>query len=161
MKKFISILLIAALAITGYTLWQKEKAHSSDDNGVPVKGIVFSAGLKAIDIRFDDVEKVLHYQLKNTSGKLLQYGFAFTIHKLQDDGTLKDTELTKDMAFIEMLGILEDGKTMEDAIMFSQFPDFPGNGTYYVIRQYTDEEGNHQIPLVSFKVSGGVVTPVK
>lgn len=162
MKKFVSILIVAALAITGYTLWQKNQAQSSDDPVIPVKGITFSEKLQIIDMKYDGAEKSLQYQLKNTSDITLNYGFAYTIHKLQSDGTLKDTELTKDMAFIEMLGMLEPGKTMEDTVLFDQLTGFPEDGTYYVIRQFHNESGVSETPMIMFKVDkGSIVVPSK
>ena len=52
MKKFVSILIVAALAITGYTLWQKNQAQSSDDPVIPVKGITFSEKLEIVDMKY-------------------------------------------------------------------------------------------------------------
>lgn len=162
MKKFISILIIAAVAITGYTLWQKNQAHSSEDVDIPVKGITFTDDLELVDMKYDDAEKILHYELKNTSDEILNYGFAYTIHKMQKDGTLKDTELTKDMAFIEMLGSVEPGKTMADAVLFSLLSKFPEDGTYFVIRQFHNEEGGAHTPLIKFNVvKGNVIVPAK
>lgn len=160
MKKFISVLLVAALAITGYTLWQKSQAESNEDTDIQVKGTTFSEDVELTEMKYDSSKKELQYQLKNTSEAPLNYGFAYTIHILQSDGTLKDTELTKDMAFIEMLGTLEPGKTMDDVVQFSQLSGFPEDGTYYVIRQFHSDAGEAQTPMIPFKVVKGEVVPV-
>ena len=60
MKKFVSILIVAALAITGYTLWQKNQAQSSDDPVIPVKGITFSEKLEIVDISMMERKKVFN-----------------------------------------------------------------------------------------------------
>ena len=162
MKKFISILLVAAVAVTGYTLWQKNQAESTEDPVIPVEGITFSENLQIVDMKYDGEEKSLQYQLKNTSDIPLNYVFAYTIHQLQKYGTLKDTDLTKDMEFIEMLGILEPGKTMEDTVLFEQLNGFPEDATYYVIRQFHNESGVSETPMIMFKVhKGNVVVPSK
>lgn len=160
MKKLLSILLVAAVAITGYTLWTRNQVHSSEEVS-PVKGTIFSDLLIVKEMTVGTNPDAITYTIENKTGRTLEFGYAFIIKKLQADGTLVDTNLTEDMAFIMMLGSLEDGKSIEDGVSFDLLKEKPTDGTYFVYREYRDEQGETYVPRVSFEIAEGKVTILK
>ena len=160
MKKLISIVLIAAVAITGYTLWAQNQAHPTEEES-PVKGVIFSDQLVVKELSVLTNPDAITYTIENKTGKTLEFSYAFIIKKLQPDGSLVDTDLTEDMAFIMMLGMLEDGKTLEDGISFDLLKEKPTEGTYFVYREYVDEQGEKYVPRVSFKIVDGKLMVLK
>lgn len=93
------------------------------------------------DIRYDAEEKTLHFTLVNDGTLPLMFGFYFTVERQNALGGWDPTGLTDDMAFIEMLGIVEPGGTYEDQISFAYFSKPLTAGTYRIFRPlHTDNE---------------------
>lgn len=162
MKKSIYFVLSVIVVISGYVLWNSiGEQPAKEPDRVEVVGMAFSKDLVLNKIEYDKGQNILSYEIQNNTGKTLEYGFAFTLMKLQDDNTLIETGLTDDMAFIMMLASVEPGKSVNDEILFELIEKTIEPGRYYVIRQYIDGEGNVHIPEVSFEVTKNNILPVK
>lgn len=162
MKKSLYFVLAVIVAISGYAIWNNSGDQpQGETEKVEVVGMDFSDELVLKEMAYDKEKDVLSYEVENKTGKNLEYGFVFTLMKLQEDNTLKETGLTDDMAFIMMLASVEPGKSVNDEIHFELIDKTIDPGRYYVIRQYIDGEGNVHIPEVSFEVSEKGIIPVK
>lgn len=162
MKKSLYFILAVIVAISGYALFGgKGDQPAEEPVKVDVKGMDFSEELVLKEIKYDKSTNILSYELENNTGKILDYGFAFNLMKLAEDNTLKETGLTDDMAFIEMLASVEPGKSATDEIRFELIEKTIEPGRYYVIRKYMDREGKDHIPEVSFEVTENDILPVK
>lgn len=161
MKKSLYFALAVVIAITGYIVWPKGDSKDDDNlDPVTVEGVDFSEELVLEKISYDKKSRVLSYELKNNSAETLEYGFPFTLMKLQEDRTLKETGLTDDLAFIMMLASVEPGKNVSDEIHFELITRTIEPGRYYVMRQYTDAAGKVHIPEVSFQVTSDGIVPI-
>lgn len=161
MKKSLYFALALAVAITGYAIWPKGDSNEMENlEPVMVEGVDFSDELVLETVKYDKKSKVLSYELKNNSAETLEYGFSFTLMKLQEDRTLKETGLTDDLAFIMMLASVEPGKNVSDEIHFELITKTIEPGRYYVMRQYAGTEGKVHIPEVSFQVTSDGIVPI-
>ncbi len=162
MKKSLYFVLAAIIAISGYAIWNnKGDQPAGEPEEVVVAGMDFSEELVMKAIEYDKDKDILSYELENNTGKVLDYGLAFNLMKLADGNTLKETGLTDDLAFLEMLLSVEPGKTVNDDILFELIEKTVEPGRYYVIRKYMDRDGNVHIPEVSFEVTENDLVPVK
>lgn len=162
MKKSLYFVLAVLVAVSGYAIWNsKEDEPAGEPQKVEVVGMDFSDELVMKDMEYDKDKDVLSYEVENNTGKILDYGFAFNLMKLQEDNTLKETGLTDEMAFIEMLASVEPGMSVNDEILFELIEKTVEPGRYYVIRKYIDREGNVHIPEVSFEVTENDMILVK
>lgn len=162
MKKSLYFVLAMLLAVSGYAIWNSNEDQPAEEPGkVEVVGMEFSKDLILKEMEYDKTKDILSYELVNNTGKILDYGLAFDLLKLQEDKTLKETGLIDDMAFIEILLSVEPGKNVNDEILFELIDKTIEPGRYYVIRKYTDREGNVHIPEVSFEVTENSILPVK
>ena len=162
MKKSIYFVLAMLLAVSGYAVWNSNEDQPAEEPGkVEVVGMVFSKDLVLHEMEYDKTKDILSYELENNTGKILDYGYAFDLLKLQEDNTLKETGLIDDMAFLEILLSVEPGKNVNDEILFELIEKTIEPGRYYVIRKYMDRDGNVHIPEVSFEVTENSILPVK
>jgi len=162
MKKSIYFVLAMLLAVSGYAVWNSNEDQPAEEPGkVEVVGMVFSKDLVLHEMEYDKTKDILSYELENNTGKILDYGYAFDLFKLQEDNTLKETGLIDDMAFLEILLSVEPGKNVNDEILFELIEKTIEPGRYYVIRKYMDRDGNVHIPEVSFEVTENSILPVK
>ena len=150
------------LAVSGYAVWNSNEDQPAEEPGkVEVVGMEFSKDLVLHEMEYDKTKDILSYELENNTGKILDFGYAFDLLKLQEDNTLKETGLIDDMAFLEILLSVEPGKNVNDEILFELIEKTIEPGRYYVIRKYTDRDGNVHIPEVSFEVTENSILPVK
>ncbi len=162
MKKSLYFLLAVILAVSGYAIWSGTGDQpAGEPEKVEVSGMDFSDELVLKEMEYDQGQDILKYEIQNNTGKNLEYGFVFTLMKLQDDNTLVETGLTDGMAFIMMLASVEPGKNVNDEIHFELIEKTIEPGRYYVIRKYVDGEGNVHIPEISFEVTKDNIIPVK
>ena len=162
MKKSLYIVLAVIVAFSGYAIWNSiEDQPAGEPEKVEVVGMDFSKELILKEMEYDKDKDILSYAVENNTGKILDYGLAFNLMKLQEDSTLKETGLTDEMAFLEILLSVEHGNNAQDEILFELIEKTIEPGRYYVIRKYTDREGNVHIPEVSFEVTENNILPAK
>jgi len=162
MKKAVYLILMIIMIVLGYMIWN-ENTTAPDEPGkqIPVVNVDFSEALEVEEITFDSEKQSLRYVVKNSTGKTLEYGAVFTIMKLDDDNALIETDLTDDLAFDMALRTVKAGDTFSDEVLFSLFTNPIDSGTYYIIREYRDSDGNEHIPKIHFIKNGEEIQPGK
>jgi len=158
MKKSIYLILAVLLIATGYIIMKEINTEPQQEENPDAKGsIEFSEDLLVEEITYNEDNQILKYTVKNNTQLTVEYGAMFTVMKLDEDNNLVKTDLTDDLAFDMMLRIVEAGEVFSDEILFSLFTKPIDSGTYYIIREYTDSDGEVHIPEISFiKDSEGI-----
>ncbi|MFH5836094.1 immunoglobulin-like domain-containing protein [Proteiniclasticum sp. C24MP] len=161
MKKGLYFILLIAVVAVGYLIWDTNKpVQDEPENEHTIENVQFSDDILVEEVTFDSEKQSLRYVMKNNTGKTLEYGAVFTIMKLSDDNALIETDLTDDLAFDMALRTVEAGDTFSDEVLFNLFTEPIDSGTYYIIREYRDSEGNEHIPRVHF-IKNGEIQPGK
>lgn len=92
---------------------------------------------------------IVSYEIHNENESEATFGLAFRIEKMTGRMEWVDTEVTKDLSWIEIANIISPNSGIEDAIDISPFE--LGTGTYRIVRTYTVGEKN-QTGAVNFTV---------
>ncbi|GAC91533.1 hypothetical protein KN10_1969 [Anoxybacillus flavithermus NBRC 109594] len=89
------------------------------------------------DVTYDANAQKLHFSVTNKSNGVISFGYAYAIERYDDaKQTWQPTTLTNDLAFIEMLALIDQGQTVKDMIDFSLLKQPLENGKYRIVRTY-------------------------
>jgi hypothetical protein len=94
------------------------------------------------EIKYNKDTKLLSFLITNKSNSTLTYGFGYTIEiqKVTDSKIeWKLTNLTDDLAFIEMLALIEKGKTSNDTISLYGLKEAFTKGVYRIVRTFNND----------------------
>ena len=101
------------------------------------------------EIKYDINKKVLSFLITNKSNSMLTYGFAYTIEIQKVVGSKIEwilTNLTDNLAFIEMLALIEKGNSENDSISLSGLKEPFKEGIYRIVRVYN----NATKPIITY-----------
>ncbi|MCL9970472.1 hypothetical protein MX569_07635 [Anoxybacillus kestanbolensis] len=89
------------------------------------------------DVTYDANAQKLHFSVTNKSNGVISFGYAYAIERYDDaKQTWQPTTLTNDLAFIEMLALIDQGQTVKDMIDLSLLKQPLENGKYRIVRTY-------------------------
>lgn len=89
------------------------------------------------DVTYDANVQKLHFSVTNKSNGVISFGYAYAIERYDETKqTWQPTTLTNDLAFIEMLALIDKGQTVKDMIDLSLLNHPLENGKYRIVRTY-------------------------
>lgn len=107
------------------------------------------------DLQYDKDTRTITFKTQNKGSKDVTTGLYYKIEKYNEENKWEKTNLTDNLAFIQIARIIEPGKTIEESIDLSMV-DITEKGEYRIVKEYTigDEDINQYI---QFKVYGSIV----
>lgn len=134
-----SVLLAISLHPTMPTK-EKEEIMMESTQGedmVKMEAAVSEAYLTIHHITYNANEQKLHFSVTNKSNGMISFGYAYAIERYDETKqTWQPTTLTNDLAFIEMLALIDKGQTVKDVIDLSLLKQPLANGKYRIVRTY-------------------------
>ncbi|MGG6432781.1 immunoglobulin-like domain-containing protein [Anoxybacillus sp. D401a] len=104
------------------------------------------------DVTYDSKKQKLQFSVTNKSDGVISFGYAYTIERYDDKKQIwLPTTLTNDLAFIEMLALIDKGQTVKDGIDFSLLNQPLTNGKYRTVRTYYTDTA-HLTGYIEFDV---------
>ncbi|WP_183242825.1 immunoglobulin-like domain-containing protein [Anoxybacillus mongoliensis] len=98
---------------------------------------VADSNLTIHDVTYDANTRKLTFSVTNKSDAVISFGYAYTIERYDETKqTWQPTTLTNDLAFIEMLALIDKGQTVKDMIDLSLLNQPLENGKYRIVRTY-------------------------
>ncbi|OPJ56253.1 immunoglobulin-like domain-containing protein [Alkalithermobacter paradoxus] len=105
------------------------------------------------DIKYDKSTGILSFTIDNNTGSDLFFGVGFHIEKYEN-GNWKKTNLTDDLAFIEIALIAQQGQKLENSIDLSMIKEKITSGKYRVVRSYGSDT-QRIISYIEFEADKG------
>ncbi|WP_461202768.1 immunoglobulin-like domain-containing protein [Anoxybacillus sp. TBDG-1] len=147
-----SVLLAISLHPTIPTKEKEEMMMENAQGEDMVKMEVADSNITIHDITYDANTQKLTFSVTNESDVVISFGYAYTIEQYDEKKqTWLPTTLTNDLAFIEMLALIDKGQTVEDVIDFSLLQQPLANGKYRTVRTYYTDAA-HLTGYIEFDV---------
>ncbi|KXZ40417.1 hypothetical protein SAMN05661008_00029 [Alkalithermobacter thermoalcaliphilus JW-YL-7 = DSM 7308] len=105
------------------------------------------------DIYYDKSTGIIYFTINNNTDSDLFFGVGFHIEKYEN-GNWKKTNLTDDLAFIEIALIAKQGEKLQDSIDLSIIKDKITPGKYRVVRSY-GSDNQRIISYIEFEADRG------
>ena len=126
--------------------------HGKGEDMVKMGTAIYDAYLVIHDVTYDPNDQKLHFSVTNKSDGVISFGYAYTIEKYdKKKQAWLPTTLTNDLAFIEMLALIDKGQTVKDMIDFSLLSERLTNGKYRTVRTYYTDTA-HLTGYIEFDV---------
>ncbi|KIQ94689.1 hypothetical protein LH47_01246 [Anoxybacillus thermarum] len=110
------------------------------------------------DVTYDSKKQKLQFSVTNKSDDVISFGYAYTIERYDDKKQIwLPTTLTNDLAFIEMLALIDKGQTVTDGIDLSLLNQPLTNGKYRTVRTYYTDTA-HLTGYIEFDVADQKLT---
>lgn len=111
--------------------------HGKGEDMAKMETAIYDTYLVIHDVTYDPNDQKLHFLVTNKSDGVISFGYAYTIEKYDEKKQAwLSTTLTNDLAFIEMLALIDKGQTVKDMIDLSLLNHPLENGKYRIVRTY-------------------------
>ncbi|WP_339172566.1 immunoglobulin-like domain-containing protein [Anoxybacillus sp. FSL W8-1294] len=126
--------------------------HGKGEDMAKMETAIYDTYLVIHDVTYDPNDQKLHFSVTNKSDGVISFGYAYTIEKYDEKKQAwLSTTLTNDLAFIEMLALIDKGQTVKDGIDFSLLNQPLTNGKYRTVRTYYTDTA-HLTGYIEFDV---------
>lgn len=107
------------------------------------------------DLEYNKDTKTITFKTENKGNEDVITGLYYTIEKYDEKNKWEKTNLTDDLAFIQIALIIEPGKTIDEKIELSMV-NIADNGKYRIVKEYNVGKENVN-QYIQFEVDGSIV----